>query len=167
MFLGRCAVERLVFQEINMSNQIENRKNAVVNKHVQHMLAGRVVLHFFIFICAGAIFGIINQFLMNPFDSVQENLTVFARHSAPFLVALVCLIPIFVRDTLTLSNRIAGPIHNLRKTIQRHVDGESDIKPLRFRKKDFWPDLPDAFNTMIENSKAAKADRDQQQLMEV
>lgn len=150
-----------------MSNQVKNRKKAVVNKPVQHKLAGRVVLHFFVFICAGAVFGIINQCLLNPFGGLQENLTVFARQSAPFMLALVCLIPVFVRDTLTLSNRIAGPIHNLRKTIQSHVDGDSDVKPLRFRKNDFWPDLPDAFNTMIEKTSSKKADRDQRELLEV
>ncbi|MEP3479881.1 MAG: hypothetical protein ABJZ55_11585 [Fuerstiella sp.] len=135
-----------------MSGKVDKRKTAVINKPVQHMLAGRVLLHFFIFLCAGAMFGIINQFLLDPFAGVKENLTVFLRHSAPFLLAFVCLIPIFIRDTLTLSNRIAGPIYNLRKTIQSHVDGDRDIRPLRFRKKDFWPDLPAAFNAMIARS---------------
>ena len=97
-------------------------------------------------------FGVVNQFLLNPFAGVKENLTVFLRHSAPFLLAFVCLIPIFIRDTLTLSNRIAGPMHNLRKTIQSHLNGDRDIQPLRFRKKDFWPDLPAAFNAMIAES---------------
>lgn len=135
-----------------MSRKVDNRKTAVVNKPVQHMLAGRVVLHFFIFLCAGSMFGVVNQFLLNPFAGVKENLTVFLRHSAPFLLAFVCLIPIFIRDTLTLSNRIAGPMHNLRKTIQSHLNGDRDIQPLRFRKKDFWPDLPAAFNAMIAES---------------
>ena len=143
-------------QEIVMTKKVENRQQAVVDKPVQHMLAGRVVLHFFIFICAGIAFGIVNQFLLDPFAGVAENITVYFRHSAPFLLAFVCLIPIFIRDMLTLSNRIAGPIHHLRRTIQSHVDGDRDIQPLRFRKKDFWSDLPAAFNTLI--AKSGRAD---------
>lgn len=155
-----------------MTKKVDNRKKAVVDKPVQHMLAGRVVLHFVIFLCAGAAFGVINQFLLNPFGGVEENLTVFLRHSAPFLLAFVCLLPIFVRDTLTLSNRIAGPIHNLRKTIQSHVDGDSGVQPLRFRKKDFWPDLPVAFNAMMSkslraDSVAVAADQEERDLVEV
>lgn len=133
-----------------MSRRQENRKKAVVDKSVQYTLAGRVILHFFVFICAGTVFGLINQFLMNPFGGVEENLTTFLRHSSPFLVALVCLIPIFVRDTLTLSNRIAGPIYNLRNTIRKISTGDTEVRPLKFRKNDFWDDLPEAFNAMTE-----------------
>lgn len=64
------------------------------------------------------------------------------------LVAMLCLIPIFVQDTLILSNRIAGPICRLRSTIKRIGDGES-VPPLAFRKNDMWDDLPDLFNRMM------------------
>lgn len=134
--------------ETDMSRSQENRKKAVVDKSVQYSLAARVVLHFFVFLCAGTIFGVINQFLLNPFAGVKENLGTFISNSAPFLVALICLMPVFIRDTLKLSNRIAGPIHNLRSTIKRLSEGEQDVRPLKFRKNDFWDDLPDAFNAM-------------------
>ena len=129
------------------------RKKAVADKQVQYALARRVILHFFVFICAGAFFGIINQFLTNPFGGVRNNVETFFRHSAPMFVALVCLMPIFVRDTLTLSNRIAGPIHNLRNTIKNIAEGSPDTRPLRFRDGDFWTDLPDQFNAMTKRLK--------------
>ena len=141
-----------------MSKRQENRKTAVVDKSVQYTLAGRVILHFFVFICAGTVFGLINQFLMNPFGGVHENVTTFLRQSAPLLLALVCLIPIFIRDTLTLSNRIAGPIYNLRNTIKKISNGDKDVRPLKFRKNDFWSDLPEAFNTMTSHLSRQQAD---------
>lgn len=129
------------------------RKKAVADKQVQYALARRVILHFFVFVCAGAFFGIINQFLANPFGGVEQNIATFLRQSAPMLVALICLMPIFVRDTLTLSNKVAGPIHNLRSTIKCLAEGKQDVRPLKFRDGDFWADIPEHFNAMTKRLK--------------
>ena len=145
-----------------MAGKNNLRKKSVVDSQIQWTLAMRVVLHFFIFVCAGAVFGIINQFLADPFGGVQKNLLAFVTHSGPFLLALVCLMPIFIRDTLTLTNRMAGPIYNLRRTVQQLADGEANVRPLKFRDGDFWPDLPDAFNAMTERlQNGADASREQ------
>ncbi len=105
-------------------------------------------MHFFLFVCGGAVFGLIFQFLSDPFASPLEHLRTFGRQSAPMLVVLLCLIPVFVRDTLTLSNRIVGPICRLRDTVKRMGNGE-DVPPLKFRKNDLWEDLPELFNSMV------------------
>jgi len=105
-------------------------------------------LHFFLFICGGAAFGLIVQFLSDPFASPLEHVKTFARHSAPMLVVLLCLIPVFIRDTLTLSNRIVGPICRLRDTVKRMGEGE-EVPPLKFRRNDMWEDLPELFNRMV------------------
>lgn len=125
------------------------RKKAVADAGVQWTLALRVILHFFLFVCAGTFFGLINQFFVNPFGGVAENANTFWRQSGPMLLALACLMPIFVRDTLTLSNRVAGPICRLRDTIKRLGDGE-EMPPLKFRKRDMWDDLPALFNKMTD-----------------
>lgn len=132
-----------------MASQKKNlRKKSVIDARVQWTLAFRVVLHFSIFICAGTVLGIINQVLADPFCGFKEHLSRFWNQSGPMLLALVCLMPIFVRDTLTLSNRIAGPIHNLQTLCQKLADGEHEVKPLKFRKNDMWQDLPRTFNAM-------------------
>lgn len=128
--------------------QHNKRRKAVVDARMQWMLATRVVLHFFLFICGGAAFGLIVQFLSDPFASPLEHIKTFAKHSAPMLVVLLCLIPVFIRDTLTLSNRIVGPICRLRDTVKRMGEGE-DVPPLQFRKNDMWEDMPELFNTMV------------------
>ncbi|MEZ6126070.1 MAG: hypothetical protein R3C49_23325 [Planctomycetaceae bacterium] len=126
------------------------RTKKVVNARVQWTLASRVILHFFVFVCAGAVFGLINQFLVNPFGGAANNLMTFWKQSGPMLVALICLMPVFIRDTLTLSNKIAGPIYNLRRTCERLASGEPDVPALKFRKGDMWADLPESFNHMVE-----------------
>ncbi len=133
-----------------MAKANNQRKKAVADARVQYTLALRVVLHFSIFIVAGAFFGVINQFLADPFAGVSENLWKFWSNSGQIMLALVCLMPVFVRDTLTLSNRVAGPVHNMRNTIRKLADGETDVRPLKFRKGDFWDDIPDLFNRMTE-----------------
>lgn len=138
-----------------MTKQQRKRKKQVVNPRVQWTLALRVVLHFFVFICAGAIFGLINQFLLDPFGGLWNNLDAFARNSSPVLIALICLIPIFIRDTLTLTNRIAGPIYNMQNTMKRLTDGEDDVPQLRFRKQDMWEGLSDDFNSMVDTLREA------------
>lgn len=137
-----------------MARTPENRKKAVINPRVQWTLASRVVVHFLVFVCAGAVFGLINQFLIDPFGGVRGNLAAFGRNNGPMLLALLCLLPVFIRDTLTLSNRIAGPIYNLNTTINRLADGEESVPPLQFRKGDMWGEMPQAFNTMVERLRA-------------
>jgi len=130
------------------SKKKNQRRKAVVDARVQWLLARRVLLHFCVFVCAGAAFGLIFQILTNPMGSLSSHVESFWQHNFPMLIALVCLMPIFVRDTLTLSNRIAGPICRLRDTVKKIADGE-DVKPLKFRSNDMWDDLPTLFNRMV------------------
>lgn len=129
------------------------RHKAVVEARAQWLLAGRVIMHFCLFICAGMFFGLIFQYLTYPLGTLPEHMATFWRQSAPLLVAMLCMLPVFVRDTLTLSNRIVGPICRLRDTVRRIGNGE-DVSPLKFRKKDMWDDLPDLFNHMVSELKS-------------
>lgn len=131
-----------------MASKKNQRKKSVVDARVQWLLARRVVLHFVAFVFGGAVFGLIFQILTNPMDSLSNHVAAFWQHNFPMLVALVCMMPIFIRDTLTLSNRIAGPISRLRDTVTRIVDGD-DVRPLKFRANDMWEDLPELFNRMV------------------
>lgn len=128
--------------------QQTKRTKSVVNPKVQWTLAARVILHFAMFIIAGFAFGLINQFLADPFGGLAKNTSRFLRSSAPLLLALACLIPVFIRDTLTLTNRIAGPIFNLQRHMGRIAKGE-EVGPLKFRKHDMWDGLPETFNEMV------------------
>ena len=132
-----------------MATKKNQRKKSVVDANVQWMLARRVVLHFCMFVCAGAVFGLIFQILSNPMDSLSNHVALFWQHNFPMLIALVCMMPIFIRDTLTLSNRIAGPICRLRDTVQR-ISRSEEVPPLSFRRKDMWDDLPVMFNNMVD-----------------
>ena len=133
----------------------DKRRKSVVDARVQWTLAGRVIMHFCLFICAGMFFGLIFQYLSNPLGTLTEHMATFWKQSAPLLAAMLCMLPVFVRDTLTLSNRIVGPICRLRDTVRRLGNGE-DVPPLKFRKKDMWDDLPGLFNHMLSELRSEK-----------
>jgi len=133
-----------------MATKNKLRKKSVVDAKVQWTLASRVVIHFFVFVCVGLFFGLIGQVLSDPMGGLKRNLDAYWSQACPMFLALVFLMPVFIRDTLTLSNRVAGPIHNLRQTCQKLADGEADVQPLKFRDHDMWPDLPETFNRMTE-----------------
>jgi nitrogen fixation/metabolism regulation signal transduction histidine kinase len=103
------------------------------------------------------VFGLIKQVLANPFNGMKANLMTFWNQNGPMVLALACLMPIFIRDTLTLSNRIAGPIHNLRNKCRELADGVHDVAPLKFRKHDMWDDLPELFNRMMQQVNKGEA----------
>ena len=80
----------------------------VVDRKVQGALAWRVIFHFCAFILMGGILGMAMQLLSDPFQSFGDHCQNFWRNSGPQLAVLVLLLPVFVYDTIKLSNRIAG-----------------------------------------------------------
>jgi nitrogen fixation/metabolism regulation signal transduction histidine kinase len=86
--------------------------------------------------------------LTNPFQPLEEH----ARNSwwshGPFLLVSVFLLPVFVMDTIKLSNRFAGPVYSLRRAMREVVQGKPPRR-LRFRKRDFWHDLADDYNALL------------------
>ncbi|MEO1983994.1 MAG: hypothetical protein ABGZ24_26060, partial [Fuerstiella sp.] len=69
-----------------MPNLKSLRKKAVANPKVQWTLALRVLLHSFVFVCAGAFFGLINQFFKDPFGGLSANAKLFWQQSGPMLL---------------------------------------------------------------------------------
>ncbi len=57
------------------------------------------------------------------------------------------LMPVFLRDTLKMSNRFAGPMYRLRIALKK-MAGEDVPAPIKFRDGDFWQEAADDFNTV-------------------
>jgi len=68
----------------------------------------------------------------------------------PFILISLALVPVFIWDSLKLSNRFAGPIVRVRRALAQIADGQSP-KAIEFRHGDFWKalvvDLTRAFAT--------------------
>jgi hypothetical protein len=60
---------------------------------------------------------------------------------------MLLLLPLFLRDTLKLSNRFAGPMYRLRMALKSMVS-EGTLKPIKFRDGDFWQEAAEDFNVV-------------------
>lgn len=47
---------------------------------------------------------------------------------------------------LLFSHRIAGPLYRLNRQFQEASQGKADLQNLKFRKNDFFPELPETIN---------------------
>ncbi len=127
------------------------RKKQFIDRSVQGALARRIVLQWLLFFAASVVVLPLWQLLLSgdllrPFSQGMIDMWV---QNAPVFVILLALLPAFVWDTVTLSNRFAGPMYRLRGTL-RHLAAGEDVQPIRFRKGDFWQDVADDFNLVLE-----------------
>ena len=81
-----------------------------------------------------------------PFLSYFSLHEVVERHGAVVLASIL-LLPILLLDVLITSNRFAGPLYRLRRSMRALAAGEH-VQPVIFRDGDFWHDLADEFNAV-------------------
>ncbi|HEX5472419.1 MAG TPA: methyl-accepting chemotaxis protein [Lacipirellulaceae bacterium] len=127
---------------------IPRRKKHFIDSKVQGALARRIIFHWLMFLSVTALIAFILQVLTNPFQPLTAHLRDLWIVQGPLLIVAIFLLPVFVMDTIKLSNRFAGPIFSLRRAIREVAQGEKPRK-LKFRRRDFWHDLADDYNTML------------------
>ena len=81
------------------------------------------------------------------------------RRFLPFFVITVLLIPAFIWDTLKITNRFAGPILRFRAAIASAARGQA-VEPLHFRNNDFWQEIADDFNGLVNRQQENKKPSD-------
>jgi len=133
-----------------------DRSKKYVDADVQGALARRLIFHWVIFLTIAFVTAFVLQILVNPFRAPAEHLQNLVWNQGPFLLVLVCLLPVFVIDSIKVSHRFAGPICNLRQAMRSIVQGEPP-KKLKFRDQDFWKGLADDYNAML--TRLAPADQ--------
>jgi hypothetical protein len=76
------------------------------------------------------------------FISVQKNdLTIIV-----LLASIALAVGIFIWGIL-LSHRISGPLYHLKKYLDE--SNPEEIRPLKFRKNDFFQEIPESFNKFV------------------
>ena len=76
-------------------------------------------------------------------------------HYGAALVASTLLLPIVVLDIIRLSNRFAGPMARLRRSMHDLAQGEP-VQAIHFRDDDFWSELAEDFNKIASRLKLAE-----------
>jgi len=69
-------------------------------------------------------------------------------HYGPALIASFVLLPMVIVDIIRLSNRFAGPMLRLRRSMRALARGEH-VEPVQFREGDFWKEFADEFNAVV------------------
>jgi hypothetical protein len=124
------------------------RTKHFIDASVQGTLARRLILHWCVFLIVTSVAAFVLQVLSNPFESIATHAQELWFTHGPLLLVMIFLLPAFVVDTIKLSNRFAGPIFSLRRSIRSIVQGNPAQK-LKFRRHDFWHDLADDYNAML------------------
>ncbi len=126
-----------------------NRKKSYVDPQVQGALVRRLVIHWVSYVSVAAAVAFCLQVLSNPVQPLGEHIRNAWWTHGLFLLVLVFLLPVFVLDSIKLSNRFAGPIYRLRRTIHNIAQGDPPPR-LKFRDFDFWQGMAQDFNLMID-----------------
>lgn len=126
---------------------IHNRRRFFVDFKVQGALLLRSVSYWGFCLLSITVMLIIWRVVSGPQQMFRDHLAEVWQRFAPALVASLLLLPLVLMDTVRLSNRFAGPVFRLRRSMKALVRGEK-VQPIHFRDGDFWHDLADDFNIL-------------------
>jgi hypothetical protein len=126
------------------------RQKRYVDPKVQSALIRQTLFHWILILLTTLFFVFILQVLTGgPFRPWSYHLGQVWTRYAPFIIALVVVIPPVIYDSLRLSHRFVGPVYRLRAAMHELAHG-GRAEPIHFRKSDFWKDLADDYNLILE-----------------
>jgi methyl-accepting chemotaxis protein len=125
------------------------RKKHFIDSNVQGALSRRLIIHWLVFMSVSAFVAFILQVLTNPFRPLAAHVQDLWWAQGPILLVMLFLLPVFVMDTIKLSHRFAGPVYSLRRAVREVAEGKKPRR-LKFRRRDFWKDLAEDYNAMLE-----------------
>jgi hypothetical protein len=126
------------------------RRRYYVDRKVQYDLIKRFILHWILFVALSCLALTFWKALIRPdLDrSLAEHLADLSANLFVLVITFATLLPYFIFDALRLTNRFAGPMIRLHRTIRAAARGEQ-VEPIRFRKGDYWQDIAEDFSAMV------------------
>lgn len=130
------------------------RKKTLVDREVQSVVVKRVLFYwlycvFFLILSLALV-----QTLIDPKLLLFERCVSVVVDYWPMFVALTAMLPFVVYDVLKLSHRFAGPIYRTRGELGHCSSGT--FQNIKFRKGDFWHDLTQQINYLVERVESAE-----------
>ncbi|NIP86198.1 MAG: hypothetical protein GTO03_11765 [Planctomycetales bacterium] len=124
-----------------------NRKRYFVDFQVQGALLVRTAVYWVFCLFGVATMLLVWRVFSEPAAPFAVQLQELWQRFAPALVASLLLLPLVMMDTVRTSNRFAGPMFRLRRSMKALACGER-VEPVYFREHDFWRDLAQDFNAI-------------------
>lgn len=137
----------------------DKRRLQLVDRAVQGALAWRLTAHWLLFVALAAGLTVVMTALSDPFRPLSWHVSAAWRTYGPLLLVLGALVPVFVWDSVKLSNRFAGPMVRFRRTTRELAAGEVPPR-LKLRPGDFWGDYADDLNAVIARVAAERSVRE-------
>jgi hypothetical protein len=134
----------------------DQRSKRFVDPAVQGALSRRLILHWVVFLMVSASCALLVQFLSDPFRPLSVLIQQMWWTQGPVLMVGVCLLPVFVLDTIKLSHRFAGPLVRIRSVIVKAGHGET-VQPIKLRPDDFWHDFAAEVNIVLDRLNRSQA----------
>lgn len=129
---------------------MSQRSRILVDPQVQWSIAGRILCHWALFaVCLVSISAMVRIMSAAGDQPFAEAWRSAARAQVPLLGVMFLLLPVFLRDTLKLSNRFAGPMYRLR-TALRSLAEKEPAHAINFRTGDFWQEAAADFNIVVD-----------------
>ncbi len=139
---------------------MSDRTRLLVDPKVQWSIAGRVFLHWLLFfICITAISSMVRMFSAVGEQPFAEAVRSALIAQIPIVGVMLMLLPVFLRDTLKLSNRFAGPMYRLRTALQGLKEARA-VEPIKFRTGDFWQEAAADFNFLLQEIKQLRSENE-------
>ena len=134
---------------------MSKRSKILVDPPVQWAIARRIVCHWALFLACLVTISVMVRLMFTAGDHpFGEALSLAIRSQVPILVVMLLLMPVFLRDTLKMSNRFAGPMYRLRTALSKISEGET-VSAINFRTGDFWQEVAADFNTVAAKYEAS------------
>lgn len=128
----------------------DQRKQLVIEPEIQYSLVRQLCGQWALHVVASLTLLIMLQMLLGGFFRPwSEHWSQIAPVVASIGISLLFLLPIYLRNSLKLSNRFVGPIHRFRRELRNIASGEPH-QPIQFRDEDFWPTIADELRAAME-----------------
>jgi len=124
------------------------RKRLFVDPKVQGALVLRAILYWVVCLITVTLMVLCWRILTGPARMFYTHFDDMWFHFGPALVASLFLLPLVIVDTIRLSNRFAGPLMRLRRSMRALAQGEH-VEPLRFRHGDLWQEFAAECNVRL------------------
>lgn len=129
------------------------RKRLFVDTKVQGSLVRQLIIHwslacFLIFLYLFTLETFANGFSLD----FQENMAALWKQHGLLALVLLVISPVFVYDSIKLSNRFVGPMISFRSALKKLANGEN-MDPINFRENDFWKELTGDLNKISKELK--------------
>lgn len=133
---------------------VNRRKTKLVNWNAQSAFTFRLIVHSMLVIWVVGMSFVAMQFLFGPLDDPQAWNQFMHVSLLSLGLATAAILPVLTWDAFTFSHRFAGPVVRLTNVLKLVQRGETAPR-IKLRKKDFWLEVADEFNQMLDRLEVA------------